>query len=112
MGEQCRDDFFFHMNIKKLNFYKSVLKYQIARKAESFLEADLNYVITSVLKSYHRGRRGHIGTGGGGGSVIYILGIYRKQSLYIFFFKNLLARNVDSCMKASLSRVDASLLIS
>lgn len=112
MGEQCRDDFFFHMNIKKLNFYKSVLKSHIARKAESFLEADLNYVITSVLKSYHRGRRGHIGTGGGGGSVIYI-GIYRKQSLYIFFFsKNLLARDVESCMKASLSRVDASLLIS
>lgn len=96
------------MNIKKLNFYKSVLKSHIARKAESFLEADLNYVITSVLKSYHRGRRGHIGTGGG--SAIYT-GIYRKQSLYIYFFsKNLLARDVESCMKASLSRVDASLL--
>lgn len=81
------------------------MKYHIARKAESFLEAALIYVITSVLKSCHKGRRGHIGMGGGrgSGSAIYI-GIYRKQSLYIYiyiFLKNLLARDVDSCVKAS-----------
>lgn len=79
MGEQCRDNFFtykdkdfLHINIKKLNFYKSVLKYHIARKAESFLEAALIYVITSVLKSCHKGRRGHIGMGGEGVRISYL----------------------------------------